>query len=218
MDHTKNLDQTLNQQILERQSIRGKVTKLVTDDEISKIKVNNFPMYMRISIPVFKLCHYFLLIMSIIQLLNRRYHEYDDLKQMEEMHYDDHQTEQFFSFTGVIYAKYNLEILNFIFYILIVANFNKLSFANFLAKLVIGEGMLIGLGCVKIINYYWQINELKDKAAITISSLLVEIFLLLTHIIILVTFIIIWLGFRGSRENKNIYRVHYLNKKIRRMG
>ena len=196
-----------------------KYTKIVSDKEISQITLKNFPKKFKISIFLFKLSHYILLIVSCSQLIVRRFNEYDDILKIEATKVDPIVREKFYSFTGIIYAKYNLEILNFIFFLLIVSNFHRLSLFNFLAKLFFGEFMLIALICWKVTNYIIEMKK-EDTSDIPISymNVIIELALLVFHVVIVVSFLIIYLGFRKSKEAKNIYRVHYLGKKIKRIG
>ena len=218
MQSQNDLTEHMNQAIKDLDNRNSKETKFVSDSEISKIQLSNFPRYMKICIFIFKFCHYFLLLFSCFQMVNRRYKQYNELLDIEKKKLTEEEKLEYFSFTGVIYAKYNLEILNFIFYLLIVSNFNRLSLCHFLSKLLIGEGLLISLAFFKIIKYYFEKINNNPKFPINLSNLLSEISLLLAHLIVVGTFIVIYLGFKNSRENKNIYRVHYLGKKIKRAG
>lgn len=57
--------------------------------------------------------HYFLLIIAIISIVVKRVTEYDDIKYIEskEKEEDKH---IYYLLSGLIYVKYNCEILNFV--------------------------------------------------------------------------------------------------------
>ena len=219
MNQQVNLDDYMASSLVHMPEKVKKDTKLVSDSEISKITLKNFPKTISVSITIFQICQWGLLICSCVQLLFRRYCEYDDLMKIEAEGVTQSEKEEFYSFTGIIYAKYNLEILNFVFYLLLLSNLHQLNMKHYFLKIFLGEGLLIGLIFWKVLSYLEILGAHSNKnAPISLGNIMVELGLLILHVVIIISFSIAFFGFRKSREAKNIYRVHYLGKKIKRVA
>lgn len=216
MNAQEELNRQITNSLIDPTRFSKKDTKFVLDEEIKEITLRNFPNFLRTFIIIFKFCHYLLLVTSIVQLVNRRYKEYDDLTRIQQPDVTTEVRERFYQFTGIIYAKYNLEILNFIFYLLLVNNFHRLTMWGLSWKMAL-ETFLSALISFKVYRYMVELSEGdKSKLPITTRHAYTELALLAVHILIVISFLGIYFGFRNNKKLKNIYRVHYLGKKIKR--
>lgn len=216
MSGQEDLNRQIANSLYDLPMLPKKETKFVTDDEIKDITMRKFPMFLRVAMLTFKACHWLLLFASIFQLINRRYKEFDDVTRIEQPDVTPEVRARFYQLTGIIYAKYNLEILNFIFYLLLVNTFHRLSSVAFTAKLLL-EGVLGALIAFKLYRYLVEMAEGdKSKLPITMHHIIAEVAVFLCHVAIVVSFLSIYCGFHNNRQRKNIYRVHYLGKKIKR--
>jgi hypothetical protein len=216
MSGQEDLNRQIANSMYDLPMIPKKETKFVTDDEIKDITMRKFPMFLRVAMFLFKACHWTLLFSSILQLINRRYNEFEDVTRIEQPDVEPEVRARFYQLTGIIYAKYNLEILNFIFYLLLVSSFHRLSGVAFTAKMLL-EALLGTLIAFKVYRYLIELaGGDNSKMPITMRHIVVEMAVFGLHVVIVAAFMTIYCGFHNNRQRKNIYRVHYLGKKIKR--
>ena len=85
---------------------------------------DTLPQSLRVKIFIFHFFHYLLLILSISMLVYRRLHEYNEILRIENNEAGEARSIRyiFYTLTGLIYARYNLEIINFICYKIFVVD------------------------------------------------------------------------------------------------
>ena len=105
--------------------------KLPTKKDILPVKV-------RAQIFAFHFLHYILLLMSVVMLVYRRLHEYNEILRIENNEAGEARSIRyiFYTMTGLIYARYNLEIINFICYKIFVINLASRTGKSFMFKMV----------------------------------------------------------------------------------
>lgn len=106
-----------------RESTKRNKTNLINieQSEIKEIKLSQLPKGLRTEITLFKVLHYFLLIIAIISIIYRRRNEINDI--LEAQKKDTETQNEFYLLSSLIYVKYNLEVLNFVIFVVFVYNF-----------------------------------------------------------------------------------------------
>ena len=97
---------------------------LVLGKSLLPSKRDTLPKILRVNIFIFHFFHYLLLFLSISMLVYRRLHEYNEILRIENNEAGEARSIRyiFYTLTGLIYARYNLEIINFICYKIFVVN------------------------------------------------------------------------------------------------
>ena len=103
---------------------------------------DTLPTPLRIKIFSFYFLHYLLLVMSVAMLVYRRLNEYKEILRIENNEAGEARSIRyiFYTLTGLIYARYNLEIINFICYKIFVVNLASKTNKAFRFKMVCEVG------------------------------------------------------------------------------
>lgn len=202
-----------NPQIELRNTTR-KNTNVVQIDkkELNEIKLENMPKSLRTQIALFKLLHYLLLVVAICSIIYRRKNEIRDI--LEAQKKDQRTQQQFFLISSLIYVKYNLEILNFVLFIVFLTNLAETSKFPFIIKLVAEVSIIIFM-ISKITLYLYDLNsKLTLMYGLTISHLILEIFLLFLHFFIIYLYCYIRRAFLNNKSYRKIFTVFYMKNKL----
>lgn len=181
--------------------------------EINKISLQNLPKCLKTELFLFKYLHYFLLFTAIFLIIYRRVKELKDIEQIEQID-NDGLKRDFYRVTGMIYVKYNCEIINFMIFKLFIVNLHRKDYI-FYVKLVC-EFFIIILMITKIAIYIFELsNENRFTGDINELNILFEVFLLFVHFLILFLYVRILLAFKKSRLFRKIFVVHYLKERLK---
>ena len=138
----------MNRKVTNQISIQG-------NSEINKISIDNLPKNLRNKIALFKFLHYFLLVIAIISIVIKRITEYDDIKYIESKE-KQQDKDIYYLLSGLIYVKYNCEILNFVIFKVFIKQLQEKTRNTFVLKMVI-EALMIVLYICKLALYFAEI-------------------------------------------------------------
>ena len=191
------------------------LTKMISlGDEINKISLKNFPDYLRYRIFCFKFLHYVLLMIAIALIFYKRIREYEDIQEIEKIPVSEDKFIYYF-ITGIIYVKYNLEVVNFLCFLSFVINLHEHRKRTFAFK-VIFELFIMLLILLKVTVYLFEIyKEVPYFSSITKFNIVGEMVLWSFHLIIVILYVQIRSKFQESRLWRKIFRVYYLEKKLK---
>jgi hypothetical protein len=191
------------------------LTKMISlGDEINKISLKNFPDYLRYRIFFFKFLHYVLLFVAVGLIFFKRIREYEDIKEIERIPGANEKFVYYF-ITGIIYVKYNLEVVNFLCFLSFVINLHEQRKRTFVFK-VVSEMFIMLLILLKVIVYLFEIyKEVPYFSSITKYNIMGEMLLWTFHLIIVILYVQIRTKFQESRLWRKIFRVYYLEKKLK---
>ena len=182
--------------------------------EINDISIKNFPKSLKYQIFTFKALHYLLLIIAIVLIILKRIREHADIIAIEKIK-NPTIRELFYVITGLIYVKYNLEIINFICYYTFVINLQERKSRTFYFKITV-ETIIILMILVKICIYIFELwSNYGFVGSISHYNIIGESIILLLHVIIVVLYCSIRQRFSHSRLLRKIFRVYYLNKELK---
>ena len=108
----------------ERESTGRKSTS-----DIRRFQWSNLPASQRLAVVTLYLAHYFLLITSVSLILYKRLREHEEIEKIESLT-DAKVKSALYVMFGLVYAKYNFEIINFIYFVL----FAKFFYETYVAK------------------------------------------------------------------------------------
>ena len=129
--------------------------------------------------------HYFLLMVSIGMILYKRLREHDEINMIEA--FGDRSTRLvFYRIFGLVYARYNLEVLNFIHFVLFARDLQPS------AVKVLSESALVLLGASKI-GLSATVDTRDPRAAdlLSLPQLFGELALLGLHLLILALYLLL---------------------------
>ena len=175
--------------------------------EMRTYRWSSLPRMLRVSIVLFFTAHYFLVITSLVLIFYKRLREQDEIFKVETV--PDPTTQHFlYVMFGLVYAKYNFEIINFIYFVL----FAKDLAYNWLK--VVSEFTLILLISMKMSIYYlYLVDEKKVSELISKEQLMGEAFILFIHLSIVGLYFYL-VRKLNDKENRRVYNVVVLGKKV----
>lgn len=194
---------------------KKKKTKFISlNSKINDISMKNFPKSLQYQLLAFKTLHYILLVTSVFLIIFKRVKEQSDIKKIEDIDKDSIKN-LFYIVTGLIYVKYNLEIINFICYYTFVVNLQERRRRTFYFKLTI-ESVISLIIFVKICIYIFELwTKYGFTGSISHYNIIGEMVLLCVHIAIILLYFKIRLRFSQSRLYRKIFRVYYLGKELK---
>ena len=212
-------DITLRTDLTEERSTENKSHVIVPSKfislthEINEISITNFPTSLKLQIFTFKALHYILLVTSIVLIIVKRIKEHTDIMAIEKIE-DITIKRLFYVITGLIYVKYNLEIINFICFYIFVINLHERKSRAFYFKIIV-ETFISLLIFIKIVIYIFELwGEYGFTGSINHHNIIGECIMLVFHISIIVLYCKIRAKFSDSRLLRKIFIVFYLNREL----
>ena len=192
-----------------------KKTKFISlGSKLNDISMRNFPKSLQWQLFAFKFLHYVLLVTAVVLIIFKRIKELNDIKKIEAIEKEGIR-DLFYIVTGLIYVKYNLEIINFICYYTFVINLQERRRRTFYFKLTI-ESLISLIIFVKICIYIFELwTKYGFTGSISHYNIIGEMVLLCVHITIILLYFKIRLKFSQSRLYRKIFRVYYLGKELK---
>ena len=181
--------------------------------ELGAIRMQNLPQSLKIQIFAFRLLHFALLLVTLWLIVSKRMAERSDIRALEQC--DEKMRPWFYFITGLVYVKYNLEIINFIIYYTLLTDLQERRSPMFLFKIA-SEAFFIMFVFTKICVYVFELMTHYCIAGhISYWNIIGESVILLLHIAVLALYWRIRTQFGRSRLLRKIFRVYYLNKEIK---
>ena len=191
--------------LIEMPDKRG--SKISAASQLEAYRWANLEGRLKFQIVVFFLLHYFLLISSICLILWKRFRQHTDFSHVMYVSSPDVRQLIYLS-TGINYAKYNIEIMNYIYFGFFVKDlkyhFNKIMIELFLM-------FLVGF---KIYLYISEMAQNYMYVPVGMWQIAGEFAILSMHFLILVLYLVLHKRMERDKFSKIIYGKDVLGKKM----